>query len=115
VKKEFATGSSYGGNQPHDQVEQDRHSQGGPGVTICDLVPYVAAKDEPGGEDGENSEVEVEVELDNEELAPSTFLAMARFYSGKRFNERGMFDEMRVAWGLPSLPAPRFWVITNIS
>jgi hypothetical protein len=51
--------------------------------------------------------VEVEVEIDDEELAPSTFLIMARFYSGKRFNARGLFDEMRVAWGLPSLAAPK--------
>jgi hypothetical protein len=32
---------------------------------------------------------------------------MARFYSGKKFNERGLFEEMCIAWGLPSLAAPK--------
>jgi hypothetical protein len=48
-----------------------------------------------GGEDVVDEYcVEVEVELDDEDLIPSSYLAMARLYLGKRFNERGLFEEM---------------------
>jgi hypothetical protein len=49
----------------------------------------------------------VEFDLEDEELAPTSFVTNARFYSGKRYNKRGLFDEMRVAWGLPNLSSPK--------
>jgi hypothetical protein len=60
-----------------------------------------------GGEDVVDEYcVEVEVELDDEDLIPSSYLAMARLYLGKRFNERGLFEEMWISWGLAQLAAP---------
>jgi hypothetical protein len=46
------------------------------------------------------------VEFDPEEeveQGQSKALAMARFFSWKKFNTRGMFEEMRVAWGVHNL------------
>jgi hypothetical protein len=68
--------------------QQDTPTLGG-----RELVSFMAMKH--GGEDVVDEYcVEVEVELDDEDLIPSSYLAMARLYLGKRFNERGLFEEM---------------------
>jgi hypothetical protein len=108
VKAEEVTGRLVRRNLGKEFEELGHHGRDDSlGGEIRDLVPYVAVKDEGSKEEANSEGVEVEFELDDEELAPTTFLAMARFYSGKRFNERGLFDEMCVAWGLPSLSAPK--------
>jgi hypothetical protein len=38
---------------------------------------------------------------------------MARYYSGKKYNARGLFEEMKVAWGLHAMKPEEFWVITS--
>jgi hypothetical protein len=35
------------------------------------------------------------------------FLAMARYYSGNKFNAQGLFEEMKVAWGLLTMKPAR--------
>jgi hypothetical protein len=35
------------------------------------------------------------------------FLVMAHFYSGKKINVKGLFEEMRVAWGLNTMKPTR--------
>jgi hypothetical protein len=42
----------------------------------------------------------LEFVLDEETVDVSKFLAMARYYSGKKYNSRGLFEEMKVACGL---------------
>jgi hypothetical protein len=53
-------------------------------------------------DDAEEYVVEFNLE-DDEEHRQVKSLAMARFYSGKKFNARGLFEEMKVAWGLHSM------------
>jgi hypothetical protein len=54
-------------------------------------------------EDEEEEDV-VEFDLDDaDDQGEMRFLAMVRFYSGKKFNVRGLFEEMRVSWGLHSM------------
>jgi hypothetical protein len=45
-------------------------------------------------------EFDQEEEEEQVEVKP---LALVQFYLGKKFNARGLFEEMRVAWGLQSL------------
>lgn len=48
----------------------------------------------------EESEEEDMWEVDLNEIQagePERFLALGRFFSGKKFNPRGMFEEMRIA------------------
>jgi hypothetical protein len=80
--------------------------QGTPALGGRELVPFMDAKHRAEVVEDDDC-VEVEVELDDEDLHPSSFLAMVRFYSGERLNERGLFEEMRIAWGLASLAAPK--------
>jgi hypothetical protein len=55
------------------------------------------------GEEIEEEDV-VEFDLEEEdEQAEAKELAMVRFYLGKKYNVRGLFEEMRVAWGLHSM------------
>jgi hypothetical protein len=50
----------------------------------------------------------LEFDLDEEELHDEVkFLAMTRYYSGKKYNARGLFEEMRVAWGLHDMKLAR--------
>jgi hypothetical protein len=80
--------------------------QGPPVLDSRELVLFVGVKARV--EDVVDDDcVEVEVELDDDELHPSSYLAMARFYSGKRFSKRGLFEEMRIDWGMSSLVAPK--------
>jgi hypothetical protein len=48
----------------------------------------------------EEDVVEFDLEEEQAEVKP---LDMVRFYSGKKFNVRGLFEEMSVAWGLQSM------------
>jgi hypothetical protein len=59
---------------------------------------------------GKHPEVElkdddvVQFDLENEDVqAEAKSLVMAGFYSGKKYNVGGLFEEMRVAWGLQSM------------
>jgi hypothetical protein len=46
----------------------------------------------------------VEFDLEEEDVqAQAKLLVMARFYLVKKYNVRGLFEEMRVAWGLQSM------------
>jgi hypothetical protein len=50
----------------------------------------------------------LEFDLDEEELHDEVkFLAMTRYYSGKKYNARGLFEEMKVAWGLHGMKLAR--------
>jgi hypothetical protein len=50
----------------------------------------------------------LEFDLDEEELHDEVkFLAMAQNHSGKKYNARGLFEEMRVAWGLHDMKPAR--------
>jgi hypothetical protein len=45
----------------------------------------------------------MEIDLGEEPQEATKFLAMVRFYSGKKYNAKGLFEEMKVAWGLLSM------------
>jgi hypothetical protein len=94
VKVEEFIGRSDGGNLICGPEEQGHNGQDRfLGAQNRDLVSYVTVKDEQGKEHDDSTKVEVEVDLDDEELAPTSFLTMARYYSGNRFSERGLFDD----------------------
>ncbi|RLM62039.1 hypothetical protein C2845_PM14G08390 [Panicum miliaceum] len=42
-----------------------------------------------------------------EKTETQRWLAIARFYSGQNFKAKGLFDEMKVAWGWKDLIPPR--------
>jgi hypothetical protein len=70
------------------------------GITGQELVPHGTVHTAPDHQEEDFMEFDLE---DVEEQGQGKALAMACFFSGKRFNARGMFEEMRVAWGLQSL------------
>jgi hypothetical protein len=69
-------------------------------VTGCEIVLHGAAN----AEVDEHEQDVVEFDIDEEEAkGEAKVLAMAHFFSGKKFNAHGLFEEMKVAWGLHSL------------
>jgi hypothetical protein len=81
--------------------EPDHHDE----ATGHELVLHGAnfhVDDEAEGEDV--LEFDLEDEIDGGGVK---FLAMARFYSGKKFNMKGLFEEMGVAWGLHTMKPAR--------
>jgi hypothetical protein len=65
-------------------------------VTGRELVLHTAGH--PVEEDQE--EDVLEFDLEEVDRGEAKFLAMAHYFSGKKFNAKGLFEEMRVAWGL---------------
>jgi hypothetical protein len=81
--------------------EPDHHDE----ATGHELVLHGAnfhVDDEAEGEDVLEFDLEDEIDGGGVE-----FLAMARFYSGKKFNMKGLFEEMGVAWGLHTMKPAR--------
>jgi hypothetical protein len=94
--KEIVNGSEYS-SRPAQVLQSGQQFE----QTSRELVLHsaVQATDEVD-EDEDVLEFDLEDEADRGE---DKFLAMARFYSGKKFNATGLFEEMRVAWGLNSI------------
>jgi hypothetical protein len=68
--------------------------------TGCELVLHGTVHAEADDQEEDVVEFDLEEEV---EQGQSKALAMTRFFSWKKFNTRGMFEEMRVAWGLHNL------------
>ncbi|KAK3145022.1 hypothetical protein QOZ80_4AG0321480 [Eleusine coracana subsp. coracana] len=58
------------------------------------IIPYVG---HGGNEEEEVLEFNLDAEAANEAMK---HMVMAYFFSGKKFNVKGMFEEMMVAWGI---------------
>ncbi|KAK3135743.1 hypothetical protein QOZ80_5BG0422860 [Eleusine coracana subsp. coracana] len=63
---------------------------------------YEQEKEETNGTVEEDDVLEVDIE-DLEEDETRKFTAMACFYSKKSFHPRTMFEDMKLAWGVPDL------------
>jgi hypothetical protein len=70
------------------------------GITDRELVLHGDVH--ANGDDLEDDVVEFDLE-ENEDWEVARHLAMARFFSRKKFNARGLIEEMRVVWGLHTL------------
>jgi hypothetical protein len=91
---------------PRDSIESTsaRLPEQQTAVTGHELVLHTVGQQIEEDTEEDVLEFDLEDEVDH---GKEKFLAMARYYSGKKFNARGMLEEIRVAWGLHSMKPAR--------